>query len=340
LLKFTPDQIALVQMSLLKVSGIRLEEGGNLVLNAISFNQNKFQKIAIAGETGSGKSSLLQTIAGLIQPTSGEIHFENKRIKGPQEQLIPGHPGIAYLSQQFELPRFLRVEQVLEYANKLTNGEAETLYEVCRIDHLLERKTDQLSGGERQRIALARLLLSSPKLLLLDEPYSNLDVVHKSILKSVIHDIGEILEITCILVSHDPLDTLSWADEIMVINGGEIIQKAAPEEIYQRPVNEYVAGLFGSYNLIPASAAESLESLPGIILKGKDILIRPENFKLHKTGNKTVAGKVKKVQFFGSFYELEIMVSDLLFKIRTSDSGVKRGDEVAVSIVPERIWYI
>src|SRR5688572_11260170 len=274
-------------MSLLKVSGISLEEGGNLVLNAISFTQNKFRKIAIAGETGSGKSSLLQTIAGLIQPTAGEIFFENKRVKGPQEQLIPGHPGIAYLSQQFELPRFLRVEQVLEYANKLTAGEAETLYEVCRIDHLLERKTDQLSGGERQRIALARLLLTSPKLLLLDEPYSNLDMVHKSILKSVIHDIGEILEITCILVSHDPQDTLSWADEIMVISGGEIIQKATPEEIYQNPVNEYVAGLFGSYNLIPAPAIKNFEGLPGIKQNRKNVLIRPENFKVVKSGDKT-----------------------------------------------------
>jgi iron(III) transport system ATP-binding protein len=327
-------------MSLLSVAEISLQENDNEVLKPISFTQRKFQKIAIAGETGSGKSSLLQTIAGLIQPTAGTIIFDNKRVKGPQEQLIPGHPGIAYLSQQFELPRFLRVEQVLEYANKLTSGEADTLYEVCRINHLLERKTDQLSGGERQRIALAKLLLTSPKLLLLDEPYSNLDMVHKSVLKSVIHDIGEILDITCILVSHDPLDTLSWADEIMVLKNGKIMQQATPEEIYQKPVNEYVAGLFGSYNLIPAANAKIFESGSGIKTKGKKLLIRPENFKLVKTENETLSGKVKKVQYFGSFYELEVLVSGILLKVKTQENGIKKGNLISVSVAPKDVWYL
>nr|WP_223284455.1 ATP-binding cassette domain-containing protein [Hymenobacter qilianensis] len=212
-------------MSLLTVSGITLREKEKYILNDVSFSQQKQQKIALAGETGAGKSTLLQTIAGLVQPDAGEVWFDGRKAKGPAEQLMPGNPGISYLSQQFELPKFLRVEQVLKYANKLSAEEAHTLFEVCRIDHLGGRRTDQLSGGERQRIALAKLLLSSPQLLLLDEPFSNLDMVHKNILKSVIQDIGEKLQITCILISHDPLDTLSWADEIVVMHGGQIVQK-------------------------------------------------------------------------------------------------------------------
>ena len=118
------------------------------------------------------------------------------------------------------------MEELLEYANKLPATEAASLYKLCRIDHLLKRKNDQLSGGEKQRIALARLLVGSPKLLLLDEPFSNLDLIHKNILKSVIEDIGERMKLTCMLTSHDPMDTLSWADEIIVRKDGQIIQQA------------------------------------------------------------------------------------------------------------------
>ncbi|HEY8968242.1 MAG TPA: ATP-binding cassette domain-containing protein, partial [Puia sp.] len=138
---------------------------------------SKGWRMAVAGETGSGKTSLLKTIAGLMP--GGRVFFEGQRVLGPLEKLIPGHPGIAYLSQQFELPQHLRIEQVLEYANELPEEEAQELFRVCQIDHLMKRKTHQLSGGERQRIALAKLLIAAPRLLLLDEPFSNLDMIHK-----------------------------------------------------------------------------------------------------------------------------------------------------------------
>ena len=96
-------------MNLVQVTGISLQEEENVVLKDISFSQEAFQKIVIAGETGSGKSTLLQIIAGLVQADTGLVLFDNKRVKGPAEELVPGHPGIAYLSQQFELPQFLRV---------------------------------------------------------------------------------------------------------------------------------------------------------------------------------------------------------------------------------------
>jgi iron(III) transport system ATP-binding protein len=168
-------------MSFLQVIGLN---------GRISFTQQKARKLAIAGETGSGKSTLLKMIAGLAQPAEGEIRFRGERVLGPQERLVPGQPGIAYLSQHFELWNNYRVEEILSYANDLSVEAAAALYAICRIDHLLARRTDQLSGGERQRIALARLLVRPPRLLLLDEPFSNLDHIHKSLLKTVIRDIG------------------------------------------------------------------------------------------------------------------------------------------------------
>ncbi|MBC6605472.1 ABC transporter ATP-binding protein [Hymenobacter sp. BT188] len=327
-------------MSLLTVSGITLREKEKHILKDVSFTQQKLQKIALAGETGAGKSTLLQTIAGLVQPDAGEVWFDGRKAKGPAEQLMPGNPGISYLSQQFELPKFLRVEQVLKYANKLSETEAQTLFEVCRIDHLGERRTDQLSGGERQRIALAKLLLSSPKLLLLDEPFSNLDMVHKNILKSVIQDIGENLQITCILISHDPLDTLSWADEIVVMHGGKIVQKGTPAQIYNQPVNEYVAGLFGTYNLITSAAqAKAISAVAGVKWKCKTMLIRPENFSLKSVNTGGLSGEVQKVRFFGSYSEIDVQFAGSIIKVRTNVGSAAPGDTVGLSLTDDAVWY-
>src|SRR5882672_5057426 len=125
-------------MTLLQVSGIRKRGEGNFELQNISFKQRKLQRIAVAGETGSGKSTLLKLIAGLLDPDEGEIVFEQEKVRGPSAQLVPGHPSIQYLSQHFELPKFLRVEQVLSYSNEMSHEDAATLFKVCRIDHLLQ----------------------------------------------------------------------------------------------------------------------------------------------------------------------------------------------------------
>ena len=328
-------------MSLLRVSGISIQEKGDYTLQDISFSQEEFQNIAIAGETGAGKSTLLKIIAGLVQPDAGEVFFEDRKVIGPLEKLVPGHPGISYLSQHFELPKSIRVEQVLKYANTLPDEEAEILYGICRINHLLPRRTDHLSGGEKQRIALAKLLISSPKLLLLDEPYSNLDAVHKNVLKFVIRDIGERLKITCILTSHDPLDTLSWADEVLVMKAGQVLQKGTPEQIYRQPVSEYVAALFGSYNLLLPAQAKAFSGLPGIKLDGKQMLIRPENLRIVEKGKQALAGKVNNVTFYGSYYELDVFLpGDTTVTVKTAEGNIAKGDTLYISLSPDKVWYL
>jgi ABC-type sugar transport system ATPase subunit len=336
----SPDSMYFsISMEFLKVTGISRQENGNQAVKNIHLTQQEHQKIAIAGETGSGKSTLLKIIAGFAQAESGEVRFEGVRVEGPAEKLIPGHPGIAYLSQQYELPNNMWVEEVLNYADELPEGEAALLYATCRIDHLLKRRTNQLSGGEKQRIALARLLTRLPKLLLLDEPFSNLDLIHKRILKAVIKDIGEKLGTTCMLASHDPLDTLSWADEIIVIREGQIVQQGAPALVYRQPLNEYVAGLFGAYNLIPSSSASIFEKLPGIKLKGKNIFFRPEDLRIMKKAGSTVTGKVANVYFMGGYDEIEIEVNDVKLIARAIQSSVKTGEEVELSVNGKAVWY-
>ncbi len=317
-------------MSFLSLKAIYKKNEKGFEISDINFTQKQSKKIAIAGETGSGKTTLLKMIAGLVQADAGTIFFKGNRVKGPAEELIPGHAGIAYLSQQFELPNFLSVQQALIYANPLLDADAEkdetavALYKMCKIDYLLNRRTDELSGGEKQRVALARLIVSAPSLLLLDEPFSNLDMIHKNILKTVIKDVCNNLQISCIIVSHDPLDTLSWADEILVMQTGKVVQQATPQIIYKQPVNAYVAGLFGKYNTISPAVITALSLT-------EHSFYRPEDFIISTTNNQGVKGIINNVLFFGSYYEIDVLVLGESIIVKTDITTVSKGDFVYIN---------
>jgi ABC-type sugar transport system ATPase subunit len=312
-------------LSFLDVSRISFAREGKTVLKNISFAMAVGQKMVIAGETGSGKSTLLKIIAGLEQATDGAVWMNGEKIKGPAEQLVPGHPQIAYLSQHFELPKFLRVEQVLEYANQLTPSAAARIFSICKINHLLKRKTDELSGGEKQRIAIARLLIQQPQVLLLDEPYSHLDMTLKATLKSIVDDIGRKLKISCILVSHDPDDTLSWADEILVLKNGQITQRGTAQELYRNPKNEYVAGLFGTFSLLDKKMIRQL----GISTKENKFFARPEDLLV----TKGTRGRVVAVKYFGNHYLLSVETSKQTLLVR-SEKKWQEGNLVNLSLTP------
>ncbi len=205
---------------------------------------------------------------------------------------------------------------------------------MVRIDHLLGRRTDQLSGGERQRIALVRLLVRLPRLLLLDEPFSNLDRVHKEILRAVIRDIGQNLGISCILVSHDPQDVLSWADEILVLKAGKLIQRGAPERIYRHPVDEYTAGLFGKYNLLDPALTARIGRLAGADDSGKSLLVRPEKLVLSGMGNPAAQGRVVSITFLGPYYEVEVELADARLLVRTEMNAYQPGQSVFIGLSP------
>ena len=301
------------------------------VLRGISFSQQRGERLALTGVTGSGKSTLLKVIAGLLQPDEGTVVFEGRRVLGPAEMLVPGHPQIGWLSQHFELWNNYRVEDILSYANELSEEEAGSLYAICRIDHLLKRRSDQLSGGERQRIALARLLVKPPTLMLLDEPYSNLDRVHRELLRAVIGDILDRFDMSCILISHDPPDILSWADEILVLKEGKLIQKATPERVYRRPADEYTAGLFGKYNRIHPALAARLGRLPGAG-EGKDLFIRPEKLTLSALGSAAAQGRVAGVSFLGGYYEVEVELADSRLLVRSDTNAYEKGQVVYVGL--------
>jgi ABC-type sugar transport system ATPase subunit len=315
-------------MTFLKLSGVSKKVGTGFTLAETHLEMEAGKKVAIAGETGSGKSSLLKMIAGLMQPDSGKILFQEEKVMGPDFQLVPGHPGIAYLSQHFELRNNYRVEELLEYANKIDPKKAEAIYDVCDIAHLVKRRTDQLSGGERQRIALARLLTTSPKLLLLDEPYSNLDNIHKRILKKVIREICDTLGITIMMVSHEPTDILSWADEIWIMKEGQIVQQGSPKEVYLHPMNEYVAALLGTYTLLQPQQLSYFPEWKGE--RTCNVLLRPEQFHVAKADSPLQNATITHIAFLGGYYELEILFKDVTLYARTTISDLEVNDHIQV----------
>jgi ABC-type Fe3+/spermidine/putrescine transport system ATPase subunit len=324
-------------MKLLEVTDISFEERGIQVIQPLSFVQRQGQRLALVGESGAGKSTLLQLIVGLVQPSTGEIRIAGSRVRGPEVALVPGHPGVAYLSQKSDLPKFLRVEQVLGYASKRPATETHSLYKMCRIDHLLMRRTDQLSGGEQQRVALAQLLLGQPQLLLLDEPFSNLDRVHKRQMQAIIEEVGTRLGITCLLVSHEATDVLGWADELLVLRQGQLQQQGSPELLYKEPLHEYTAALLGDYTLVTGTDRQTLA--PGVTGEGA-LLVRPEQVRLGPAEAAEPVGTVRAVRFLGSYYELEVQLAATLLRVRASQPGFGPGEQVSVQLAADARWLL
>lgn len=326
-------------MSLLQVQGLTKLVGDFEVVKRISFTQNTGEKIGIAGETGSGKSSLLKMIAGFMQPDEGSIFFQDKRVKGPDEQLIAGHKGIGYLSQHFELRNNYKVHELLEMSNQLSEEAARHIYHICDIEPFLKRWTDELSGGEKQRIALAKILVADPKLLLLDEPFSNMDVMHKSQLQQVIQQIGNQLQLNCIMVSHDAGDLLSWADQLFLMKKGTVIQQGNPLQLYQQPFDLYCAALLGEYNWLNTSSS-LITALRAFFPDAKEWIIRPENILIDGVDGIVLEGTVAGVYFMGAFSILHVSVGDIVLKIQSTQHHFNLGAPIRLSIDPASIHPI
>ncbi len=295
-------------MTLLRVENVSKALGEEKVVKDVSFPVEAFGKLAIVGETGSGKTTLLKMMAGLLQPDAGNVFLESSRVPGPDEVLIPGHKRIAYLSQHFELRNNYRVHEIIDMVRKEEDADVDKILRICQVAHLQHRWSDELSGGEKQRIALARLLISSPKLLLLDEPFSNLDAAHKKTMQAVLRELSEQLQMTCVLVSHEAADILSWAETVVVMQKGQLLQKASPQEIYYRPLNAYVAALTGDYNQL--SAGHPLYPTNDEAADKTDLFVRPQHIKVSTVPGQGVEGILQSVFFMGTYYALHILAGE------------------------------
>lgn len=318
-------------MIVLEAKGISKNWNEQVVLKSVDIRLRKGMKMGIAGETGSGKTSLLEILGGRGQADGGIVLFNGEKVPGVMEKLVPGHKGIAFLSQQFELPPHYWIHEILEYASEMSEIQRHQLYKICRIDHLLQRRTNQLSGGERQRVALARELSARPQLLLMDEPFSNLDAHHKRVMKDVLDDISQQMGITQALVSHDAADLLPWADELMIMKNGETVQAGKPTVLYNEPNNLYVAGLLGEYNLLdpqlPAFAA-----LPFEAGTHTQWMVRPEDILLATGSDRQLNAIVKDIEFRGFFYASHLEIHGETVLMYQFQPAFAIGDKIGVKV--------
>lgn len=210
--------------------------------------------IALAGESGCGKSTLLNLMYGLLDWESGEIIFNGTKLLGPKGNLVPGEADMKFVAQNFDLMPYSTVaENVGKFISNINLAQKkETVTELLEIvglqdfSHILPKN---LSGGQQQRVAIARALSVLPKLLILDEPFSNLDFPRKIELRERLFRYVKQHDISLIISTHEIQDIIPWLDQVIILKDGRLIQNDSPEETYRFPYNAYVAKLFGEVNI-------------------------------------------------------------------------------------------
>lgn len=297
-------------LQILEVSKRYPKEDHN-VLDKISFTVRKGEIFCIAGESGSGKTSLMRIIAGRLDKDSGEVLLNGKKIKGPSEQLIPGTPEIQIVHQDNKLyPNHSVLENLMLPLRLLPEEEAlnkiASIVDICKLKGLEKKLPKELSGGQLQRVSLAQALCSDPEVLLMDEPFAHLDPPFKTRLKEDILNIIKTTGTTLVLVTHDAGDALSMADRIAVIKDGRILQTGTPENIYYQPDTPYTGSFFGEMNFITGEYSNTLKKLTGFTSNCECIGIRPGDIKLSLQHEETIQGVVSNCLFYGHYYEVTV----------------------------------
>lgn len=240
---------------MLKVQNISFSYHDKKTIQKVSFDLEKGKNAAVIGESGCGKSTLLKLIYGLYDLGSGEISWNNNVVLGPKFNLIPGMENMKYLAQDFDLMPFISVaENIGKYLSNTNiikkRSRIVELLALVEMTDFYAVKAQFLSGGQMQRVALARVLASEPELLLLDEPFSHIDNFRKNSLCRKLFRYLKEKQITTIFATHDSLDVLCYADEVLVLKEGKIMERGMPKNIYENPKNKYTASLFGDVNEI------------------------------------------------------------------------------------------
>ena len=260
------------------------------LIKDLNFSVNKGEFVSFIGESGSGKTTFLKCLAGLEKINSGKITLNNRVLDDKTTFVKPNHRKIGFIFQDYPLfPHLSVLENLKINLDEQYEKNIKYYVELTGLDNLLNRYPHELSGGEQQRVCITRALIREPDLLLMDEPFSNLDVSIKSKIQSEVYKILKSTDTTTILVTHDIKDTFDISDRILVFKAGIVQQYDKPEEMYCNPVNCYCAKILGDLNRIH--------------IDGKELYIRPEKIKIVDKSKHKI--KVEKTSFIGKEYKIK-----------------------------------
>ena len=292
-------------------------------LTGVSLRLDEHEFLSILGPSGCGKSTLLRLIAGLEVPSQGEVFLYGQEISGRKIILPPESRKFGMIFQDFALFPHLSVNDNVEYGATGSKKEKQLrvleLLELVSLSHLATKMPHQISGGEQQRIALARALAPRPCLMLMDEPFSNLDEASKTRVRDDMYRAVQRARITALWVSHDIKQIMSVVKHVTLIKSGRLQQAGEPEQLYREPCNRYVAGFFGKVNILPVHLvnqgldhpiAEATAGEMGASREIPEVVIRPDHIDLVEEAEASIVGVVKHTFFQGEKREVVVCAGE------------------------------
>ncbi|SOD79003.1 ABC transporter ATP-binding protein [Spirosoma fluviale] len=316
----------------------------------VSLSLEPGQIMALVGASGSGKSTLLNLLAGMADADTGTVSLDGERVAGPSDVLVPGHKNIRLVHQEYQLMPNVSVRENIRYALRFfeksyRDFRVDELLRLCRLTEVQDRVPRQISGGEKQRTAIARAIADKPAVLLLDEPFSHLDLPNRLIVRDLLFDmVREEADVatdsratSCLIVTHDATDALSIADSLGIMRDGKLIQLGSPTAVYHQPQTAYAARMTGPVNILKARHLPLL-GLPEPTSPNELICLRPEQIQLTEGG---AIGTIRAVFFKGSHYELEVALSRyVLLRLLTTRTDLHVGQEVGIRVANESVWTV
>ncbi len=336
--------------SIISLKDIAVSYDGEQVLSGFGLDIHDGEFVTLLGPSGCGKTTVLRTIGGFIKPDAGEVFFYGENIT----QLPPHKREVNTIFQKYALFPHLNVYDNIAFGMRL-KGKPEkevkkTVHEMLAMVNLsgyAHRGVSQLSGGQQQRVAMARALANEPKVLLLDEPLSALDLKLRKDMQVELKKIQQQTGITFVFVTHDQEEALSMSDRVVVMDGGVIQQIGSPTDIYNEPENAFVADFIGESNILDGLMLQDYEvrfaghRFP-CLDKGfgtntpVDVVIRPEDIDVVQADSTHITGEVTNVTFKGVHYEIIVDVAGFKWMIQSTDCR-EVGDRIGLSLTPDDI---
>lgn len=309
-------------------------------LTAFHLDVHPGSLLTVLGPSGSGKTTALRVIAGFEHPDSGHVEIDGKTVSDPTTFVRPEKRRLGMVFQAYALFPHLSVGDNIVYGvtdkSDRSRRLARTL-ELVGLEGMERRMPSELSGGEQQRVALARALAPKPGVILLDEPFSNLDAALRSRVRGEFRAVLERVGATAVFVTHDQEEALAMSDIVAVMRDGQVVQAAPPDEVYRHPVDAWVAAFLGDADFVPGTAHDGRVETPVGVFPadgegGVRVMIRPEAVTL--TPSREGEGTVVDREFFGHDQLVTVRLSDgTLLRSRSGpDLVVTRDDRVAISV--------